>query len=180
MNARKLTEEEWDAITPWLVAEEQKLPKPGSRIPCYNATNWDLDDIYNSAHHDSLHSRTAVSAMLECKATTGKWPKVTSEEKFWLRARWEAGLMVVQTVECALERSLERKLSITMPDLLPLAKVVVLDYWDSGMAHEWFSANLSDNIFREQYDDDEEGTNQRHFERWIRRLENGEFIPKSK
>jgi hypothetical protein len=152
---------------PQLEELEANLPNRRFRnYPFYDATSWDLDDLFCAFQQDMCSSRDLIwSALLE-RVTLGIWPNLPKPAFFWLRQRLAMAIRYCRTV---LEKSLPSDpIPANRPKDAPAAiKWLVLDLWDERLAELWLRENAREYVVVSWPEDD----NEYELERYLQRLE---------
>lgn len=170
----KLSRDEWAWVLVTLLSMEKKMPGHARHKMCYNATRWDLDDLYRAAFEEACAHREEVWRAVELRAIDGRWPKVKPAVAFWLSARTKAARGFAEAVLA------KAKPSDTPPHAMPPAdgqsviKQLLLDYWDGCFVDDWLAENLRDYTYQEPYDLTDEDV--AYFQKWLREVEDGKYF----
>lgn len=64
------------------------MPSPRSFQPHYDATSWDLRDLFRAFREEALECPSGVSSIVSALTTGHKWPRLKTKDAFWMEARW--------------------------------------------------------------------------------------------
>lgn len=146
---------------------EANLPKRCFRnYPFYDATSWDLDDLFRTFRRDTRSSRELIWSVLLERAKLGVWPNLSKEVFFWLRQRLAMARRYCEAVLAKSHRS--GPISASPPKDAPAAtKWLVLDLWDERLAEIWLRENARTYVVVSWPEDD----NEYELERYLEKLE---------
>jgi hypothetical protein len=146
---------------------QANLPKRRFRnYPFYDATSWDLDDLFRAFRQDMRSSRELIwSALLE-RAKFGTWPDLPKSAFFWLRQRLAMALRYCRAV--LEESSRPDPIPANPPKDTPAAiKWLVIDFWDERLAEIWLRENAREYVVVSWPEDE----NDYELERYLQKLE---------
>ncbi len=146
---------------------EANLPKRRFRnYPFYDATSWDLDDLFRAFREDMRSSRDLIwSALLE-RAKFDVWPDLPKAAFFWLRQRLAMARRYCRSV--LEESSRSDPIQANPPKDAPAAmKWLVLDLWDERLAEIWLHENAREYVVVSWPEDG----NDYELERYLKKLE---------
>jgi hypothetical protein len=146
---------------------DKKMPSPRTFQPYYNASSWDLDDLFTTFRDDALDTlHTTAKAVLV--VTQGKaWPRMTTKEAFWMRERW-------QMAERYCRQLVTTKYALgpvpnTPPVDVPAAlEWLLTDLWAEQLVDVWLRENARSYVSVEDYSLQESIT---ELEIYLRKLE---------
>jgi|ERR1035437_10201809 hypothetical protein len=124
----------------WFRDHRKGMPSARSFQPYYNATSWDLQDLFRAFREEALEHPTEVSSIVSALTTGHKWPRLKTKDAFWIEARWgevEAHCMSVSGM-----RSLAIPASATPPKDAPAAIGWLLqEAWETRFVDSWIRDN---------------------------------------
>jgi hypothetical protein len=171
-----LSNRQWSDLHRLLCDTSAKLPKTGSYEPHYDATSWDLDDLYRAFREEALRSQSEVLPLVEAWESQGAWPRGKYKGKFWLRARIEeASAFVREIVEVPSNSAIRFDESLPT-DARSVTRWLLYTRWDEQLADYWLSENLE---FYTHLDDCPGGEEQmEEFHSWLSEVRNGRYLRK--
>jgi hypothetical protein len=129
----------------WLEEHQKKMPGGRSRRPHYNATSWDLDDLFRAFRVDAVWSREIVWKAVSERAAAGAWPKMEPSHSFWLMQRWEmASRYCCAVLEKASKEDSSPIIAASPVDAQAAIKWLLLDLWDGRLVDLWIRENARD------------------------------------
>ena len=161
-------------LAQWFKRHGKKLPHPRKWVPLYNATSWDLDDLFACFRRDALYTRNQVWTTLLERDKTGAWPKMQTSDAFWLRARWHAAEEFCNTAIAGKMSSATSYPGYPPTDVQAAIKWLVLDLWDEQLVDEWICQHARDYVYTESYGEPETADD---LERYLDNLENPSAHP---
>jgi hypothetical protein len=152
----------------WLKEHKEKMPGGRSSGPHYNASCWDLDDLFRAFREDAVGSRDRVWQAVLKRGQSGAWPKMKSSDAFWLRERW---LMAERYCREVLEEGSNpvSQIPVSSPkDTQATIEWLLLDLWDDTLVDLWIRENARDYVYADHYKSEEAPE---ELERYLRKLE---------
>ena len=159
----------------WLLLQLEelsaKMPYRSRYEPMYDATSWDLEDLFRAFREETLSFREPIWSAVCERAMTGKWPKLSREAVFWLRERLVAAR---QWCEVVLQKANSSDpIRATRPkDGRAAIEWLLLELWHEHLADFWLRENARRYVsIHWPMETDEEG--EADLERYLRKLEAG-------
>jgi len=171
-----LSDQEWLALDRQLHDTVCKLPKCGNYEPHYDATSWDLDDLYRAFREEARRSQSEVLRIVEEFENQGAWPRGRYKAKFWLRARSEEASAFVREIVAAASHSAIRADETLQADAPTAIRWLLYTRWDEQSVDYWLSANLQDYVHLCDCPGGEEQLEE--FQSWLAEVRNGRYIKK--
>ena len=161
-----LTPQETAWLLVWLEDHQKKMPGARSYPPHYDATSWDIDDIFHVFRREAVFSHDRVWQAVSERASTGLWPKMKSEDAFWLRQRWAMATRYCRAVLEKHSRSANSTVLAKCPtDAQAAIKWLLLDEWDRRLVDIWIHENARDCIGCDWPEDGREHELEREFQK---------------
>ena len=130
----------------WLLLDlesvAKKMPGTRSQDPHYDASTWDLDDLFRAFRADAVWSRDIIWKAVSERATSGIWPKMETKHSFWLRQRWLMALRYCRAVLENRRHSDPTAVVANRPkDAEAALKWLWIDLWDTRLVDVWIREN---------------------------------------
>jgi hypothetical protein len=166
-----LTPQEIAWLLLWLEDHQKKMPGARAHPPHYNATSWDIDDLFRAFREDAVWSRDILWQAVSVRAGTGVWPKIESRYAFWLRQRWTMAIRYCRAVLETRSHSDPTAVLASCPkDAQAAIRWLLLDEWDGRLVDIWIRENARDCVSCDWLDDSEDGDErERELERYFER-----------
>jgi hypothetical protein len=84
----KLTPEEAAWLYRWFREHRKGMPSPRSFQPHYDATSWDLEELFGAFREEALEPPAKMSSVVNALVAERKWPRMRTRDAFWMEARW--------------------------------------------------------------------------------------------
>ena len=147
---------------------QKKMPGTRSRAPHYDASSWDLEDLFRAFREDAVWSRDIVWRAVCERASTGIWPKMETRYSFWLLQRW---LMALRYCRAVLEKRSKSDPSAVVASRPTDAQAAIrwlwIDLWDTRLVDIWIRENASLCV---GVDWPEDGGTQRELDRYLEKI----------
>lgn len=163
----KYTYEELAWLLVWLEEHKVKMPNPRRFQPYYDASSWDLDDLFRAFREDAVSNRQAVWDAIWERSKLGKWPRVHSSTAFWLRERWGMAEEYCRYLLQTRDSSLGPVLATRPPNPEASIKWFLLDKWDQSLVDAWLRDRAREFVFADDgHCDGSEAGLERHLEKF--------------
>lgn len=168
----ELSPQQWSFVAYALQQSSKTLPKSGKYGFGYDATNGNLDELYYQIREHALSSAGIVQEIIGQNKAKGSWPRGKYEAKFWLKTRWETGILFA---ELKAARSSEKE-KLTTQFMKSIVKWMLYEGWSDFLVDYWLSQNLSNHTYF--YSNDILPEKYTEYFDWIRLTEQGHYIRK--
>ena len=145
----------------------KKMPSSSTFQPYYNASSWDLDDLFSTFRDDALETLHTTSKAINVIIQGKAWPRMNTKEAFWMRERWQLAEQYCKELILAKYRP------GPVPNLPPSDVPAVLtwllsDLWAERLVDVWLQENARSYVSVEDYSLQESITD---LEIYLRKLE---------
>jgi hypothetical protein len=164
----KHTYEELAWLLVWFEEHKRKMPSSRRFEPYYNASSWDLDDLFRAFREDAVGNRQAVWDAVWERSKLGKWPKIHSSTAFWLKERWEMAESFCRYLLQTRNASLPPVLAAQPTNPEASIKWLLLDMWDTSLVDAWIRERAREFVFA---DDGHCEGSEAELERYLNKLE---------
>lgn len=157
VKSMKLTDQQLQSALQWLEAHRMKKRGGKPFSPHYNATSWDLDDLFRAFRRDAVGSRDIIWQAVSERTIKGDWPKLQSRDSFWLSQRWSMAVRYCQEVLEQSKTTATSEAPSNHPKVdMEAVKWLLMDLWDQSLVDVWIQENARDSVVVEWPEDDNE------------------------
>lgn len=151
-----------------LVEHGKRAPSSRTFEPYYNASSWDLQDLFRAFRADATELPAALSKAGLVVTRRAAWPRMKTCEAFWIRERW--GMAERYCLEVSGMNTLSGGQVASTPPADPESAILGLltDLWNERLVDVWIRENARSYVSVDDYSLQESITD---LEVYLRKLE---------